>query len=844
MPLVTCLVCRPRRESVFALVIASLSGLSVQAQSPPASNLEGQRLEVDGQTEDVTSHLVAALFGDLDGEVESVVVSEDRYNGLALSVHSDGLDGKWVEVATVTDEDGVEIPLAGADPVEMRNGEPAVLEIALSEGAASDVTYTSLRLTLRVKGRRRGSVGPTTTFSLPKRWCANVGCVAEPPVRLRATRVDPRYDRDIVRHGYVGLSKAADLSAGEPRALHLYYYPRDLYLSVAEDGSVGLARGVAGAATFVTDDLDGPAFSQSYGRRDVSPSLDVHLRSASGTRYLTGGADRPSMTASSEGTLTRWVFERDPATSASEFRVKGRKEYDAGLLYVSARRGSSGGPWLDTPGLLEAAGEGGVADVFPWRVVPSTRTPDWFLGASARGPSLATVDLRGLVEADGGAPLGGLLGIAPLVYVDESELSGVYYYLPAAFTLAWSARAGHGVEQHFRGEREVGVVTRLTAGVTPEQVQVAEDLLRIYTSRHGLPFTALRPVAISTAPGATEVQVADNAVRDLGVASDRLSIVEPGQITDDLRVAWVGDDVEAESFRAQLTARAEGIVGNVRVTPGGGTLGPQIVPARIGLRDPRSYGKIGVEGSRSSHLPLAFRLREDGLAWTNPTPYPIRLLGVHALVADCQTDLCAPSIFSWGLDGEDVAPGQTVVVTNPESLGGRAAPLLTAMGDGRAGPLDPAALYLWADYEVLACASCDRAVVAAGTSALRRRLAQTATLETGGVLEDVGVRRMTVFVRSRYFEPLTTTPEPVALNVPLLIEGDGLVSEVPRPIYLPETGDLEGGAFEYRVVLVMDDGAQLNADVWLPSLGPDLYIGVSQLCLAFGSELGACPQGG
>jgi hypothetical protein len=357
------------------------------------------------------------------------------------------------------------------------------------------------------------------------------------------------------------------------------------------------------------------------------------------------------------------------------------------------------------------------------------------------------------------------------VYQDQNVESGVYYYLPRRYDLAWDATNGHHLRVDYKAAGadggEVVMAATLRSGVDSTDIELMKRLLQSH------PNSAGKTVKLLPLPPGSTPQIALGSV--WGAPADR---IVASDLTENMQIAWATTAVDIENLRVAL--RSQGIQGTFNVTIGAsGMQGP----VSVGLASPATFGR----------MPWV-----RGAPWPNQTPYPVRLKYVHALaiVAGRAT------VYSWNAGGVRVPPGAQATFFADK--------VPTWLDSG--GP--NAALRMWIDYEVDGdCDACDKVALTPITGGASQTSAQSIVFHTLSLLSRTGAARAKLHVRSSYIDPQSRELEEMPI---FTLDADNKNFKAPAPIYQPEGGTGGQPLFEYRLSLIMPDGAKYEGTTWIP----------------------------
>lgn len=410
----------------------------------------------------------------------------------------------------------------------------------------------------------------------------------------------------------------------------------------------------------------------------------------------------------------------------------------------------------------------------------------------ARGPGALPLRPFGDVRTeDINLDLTRVLNVFPEVYQDQEPSSGIFYFLPNGYALAWDEAKGYELKAIYSAAAEgsagqVMMAARLDGGIGPRDLAIAARIVQAYAAARGLPFRELRALPIDT----LAISLSDDLGR-YNVPPDRVSVHGLSDVTGRLDVAWITDE-RTKNFIQEALVENVGINGSVTYAPTGGGLGPRMVPIRMQLADYSTFGP--------------FRWERTG--WKNNTPYPITLRYLHAL----RVAASGPAVVnSWSLGETRVPPGGQV------RWSAGAVPSW----------IDAQAQKVWVDYTVDAsCKPCGTGVVAALTGGVSTAGSSQITFHSLTPLAETGATDIVVEVRSRHFDPRgeRLQTRSVIVNAD---EKDFLVG----PLFVADRSDAGGAPiFEFRLSLTMKDGDTVAGNAaWIPGNALRVPIGRRQL---------------
>lgn len=395
------------------------------------------------------------------------------------------------------------------------------------------------------------------------------------------------------------------------------------------------------------------------------------------------------------------------------------------------------------------------------------------------------------------------------VFRDQNPDSGFFYFLPRTYHLAWLADQGrYDMAMNYLAATapgsagEVAMAAGLTGGIDQDEIKVAERLLAAYCQSQGCAGRPqLRPFRFD--PGRVAVSLA-GTLGLFNIPADKVAPVGISTALGDFRVAWATDAVTKENV--QLVIERGGISGGVSFFPPGTESASGRSNVQIKLADPGSF-----ERARWKR----------GQVWRNPTPYPLRLKYLHALVLGAGQP--ANGVYSWNLGGATVAPGGRV------------------QWDASSVPswIDAKAVRMWVSYSLVEdCDECTRQVLKAITGGVSSVAASQITFHTMNPIAEMGAYEVAVRVRSTRFDPDSREVKEKSV----VLKADNQDFTV-GPIYVGEreAGGSSGPLFEYFLTVAMADGTEHEAQRWIPSADLRVLIGRSQVEKALGFVPGGRP---
>lgn len=393
-------------------------------------------------------------------------------------------------------------------------------------------------------------------------------------------------------------------------------------------------------------------------------------------------------------------------------------------------------------------------------------------------------------------------GVRPLVFHDQNAASPFFYFMPESYHLGWRAdQKRYDMAMLYLaapaagGAGEVSMAAGLTAGIDQREIAVAQKLLDAYCRRYRCPGAPaapkLRPFPID--PARANVNLS-GTLQLFNIPREKVAPVGLSTVLGDFQLAWVTDAVTKENV--QLVMEQGGLNGQVTFAPPGAEQSGKLVDLQIKLADPGSFERSG------------WRRREP---WRNPSPYPLRLKYLHALLIGADN---RPAVYSWSLGNALVGPGGRVE------------------WDASLVPewLDRRALRMWVGYGLVEdCSDCKQQVLKSITAGVTSVAASQITFHTINPIAAMGAYELAVRVRSKRFDP--DGRETKEKSVVLKADNQDFTL---GPIYVGEDAGGSPALFEYFLTVAMADGTEHEARQWLPSSDLRVLIGRSQIEKALG----------
>ena len=394
------------------------------------------------------------------------------------------------------------------------------------------------------------------------------------------------------------------------------------------------------------------------------------------------------------------------------------------------------------------------------------------------------------------------------VFGDKNEHSGIYYILPANYHVRWTEVKNPSAENRpakgyaFRmiyGGQEAGITepdneapvrfsAKLTSGITTRERSLVKAILKTLDPKFkNIRFLELKEPPISTFPSTLLAQ--------FGVPTERITVNASSDLSNEMEIAWRTNADTKESIQTALTTR-EGISASVILKPKNEDIIDLQIPASINLADNRSLGKMHIE-------PGIWRTEY----WRNTTPYPLQLKYLHVLKKAVSGNSLI--IYSWSLK-DLVVPSLAQVEFDhsrvPEWL-----------------DMDPTAV-MWLDYGIMDCTPCDKEVLVAVTNGMFGSTTQQLKFTIApAVYDTLNADYFMVVVRSKQADPKN---EKVKELPALKIFKNATKDFITGPLLLAPGVAPD---FEFQVTLATKDGEFYKSTAWIPSTEKDVMLGNRQM---------------
>ncbi len=417
------------------------------------------------------------------------------------------------------------------------------------------------------------------------------------------------------------------------------------------------------------------------------------------------------------------------------------------------------------------------------------------------------VEVDGLDQVDVGPA--DILGVYGRIYPDKNANSGVFYYIPESYRLAYDADLGGAKGLGFRisydrigdevSDDAVRMAVSLDSALSFQEIEIAEEIVSRLARRNSLKFTQLKAYPLAAPP-----QFDFSGGLAGRVDSEDVAVVALSNTLEGIDVSWTTDSITAQNLRRDLRDGIP-ISGTAAFNAPNNDAPTEVVPMRVELSNPSVFD------------PLHFSRTE---AIRNISPLPVILKNLHVLVE--KSDRL--QMYSWSLDNTVVPPEASIELNLdqfPEAI-------------------DSAATRIWFQYALdRSCESCIDAVLDELLSGDVWPDTGALTLRALTPLEATAAAEIWIETRSRFFDPNDRTLRDGQRIY--LTEDRGEYSI--QPIFLTGQTESEDGEywplFEYRLSVIMPDGSVYEGQNWIASDNDTVVIGSYQV----EQSLGYMPAG-
>ena len=385
------------------------------------------------------------------------------------------------------------------------------------------------------------------------------------------------------------------------------------------------------------------------------------------------------------------------------------------------------------------------------------------------------------------------------IYPDKNPRTGIYYYLPAAYHLRWTADEGYAFHILYgTASPESSGAVRMSATLSPDiskkEIDLIKRLLMSYVSRNsGMKFNKLRLIPIRENPAVSFPGDLNNLYE---ITADKVTVNITSSLREPFQVSWVTDNTTKDEMQVSLLEKT-GILGIVSLKPQSDNIPDIKLPVAITLADSRTLGRIALENKKWRTTP-----------WKNETPYPLKLKYIHMLVVKDEINKAIPIIYSWKIND--------VVVPSTASVQFDASNVPSWVDD------PDMAQRIWIEYSVADCDECDKAIINTITGGTYGTNTRKVTFETFQLFDSLDAQFIQIRVRSLQGDP---KGEKVVEFNPVRIYHDNEIAESGQ-LYVPLETEL---SFDYFITVVMKNGNSYKSQDWIRSNEQEIYLGLDAI---------------
>ncbi|MBK8556261.1 MAG: hypothetical protein IPL65_11065 [Lewinellaceae bacterium] len=293
-----------------------------------------------------------------------------------------------------------------------------------------------------------------------------------------------------------------------------------------------------------------------------------------------------------------------------------------------------------------------------------------------QGPSNKPFNVANLVQSDVDFTGDKVLNVYNTIFRDANMKSGYYYYLPASYSLTWSATtSSYDFQVTYGAAGRVTVTAILRPKLSKNDLDMARDILSQNIKgkpEQGFGIKEFIAIPMSEAP-----ELEFTKLSQFGVSTENVSLRPPSDLTDPIYISFPTDLID--ELMAMFFNNV-GLYGDVLVHPDGEGMPSTIrIPFNLKIDSPDTYGKFEMQASSWRANP-----------WRNTTDYPVVLTNFHVLKRE-NTGIY--KVYTWKT-GDVETPNGAMVNFDANSV--------PAWID-----TDPSIKRIWMDYAIKSCSNCN-----------------------------------------------------------------------------------------------------------------------------------------
>jgi hypothetical protein len=415
-----------------------------------------------------------------------------------------------------------------------------------------------------------------------------------------------------------------------------------------------------------------------------------------------------------------------------------------------------------------------------------------------RGPTNLPFEVGYAIESDFDFAGDKVINIWNSIYRDDNILSGYYYYLPASYTLSWSAsekkydfQVTYG-EAKSDGTSPVTVTATLKPKLSKKDLQIAKEIL--LQNLKGKPEEKYGIKELIPMPMAEPPKIDFTNLLQFGITEKDMFIRAPSNLIDPVLITFTTTRIK--ELMAVLMDDI-GLYGSVVVSPDGKDMASTIkIPFNLKIDAPQTLGKIEIQGTP---------WRSEG--WRNITDFPLKVTAMHVLTRE---NAGLYKIFTWKTGDIEVPDGA----------------LLKFDASAMPNWIDnnPKTVKIWLDYGIIKCESCK--------SSVKKQIVKTVLEKETLLQEKININVMSpiaftkaafIKVNLRSFQTSQTSNIKSDMES-IRIKADN--TDIPAGTLFVKSGSSID--FEYQLQVYMSDGKNHDSQ-WQRSTSNELIISKEQI---------------
>ncbi len=779
-------------------VLAVLSFAFFSVIPGAAQNFSGLQNKKLNKIEDLgfaLESLLGRLGGSVDGNIDSVVVTQEYEKELRLRIYYTGFQNAYFRVSTMSQVKKEEPWVTAVKFNQTERNSPAeavlVLNARLPEDALSESPYLRIDLSKKQDGS-----GKVRVYQLQKNWKANASGIIRvslQPIGAAANLTENRVDQmpaKRIRFDNKKMYEIRDMKKGTMAPLR-------------STGGNSIGRKYIIPWDFMVADING-----TWTNTNTTAKLNSMIISNGNNVKLYNQDAIGSHSLTAFGTITQQAADR---YSGSLTPMDPNSKLKLSIVLVF------NGDNVQMKYYVNSTLPGVVGSIYTYTfyrkpkvvtiidpIIVHPLDPNPPAPTSVAGPDKdAAINLWYEIAVDDNVVFDrpqDISNINMTVYRDIHPASGMFYMYPADYHLRWDAdgktKKGYAFSIAYGKQGDGGAASAdapvrfsatLTAGINNREINFVKYLLKSrYPEFKDLIYLPLRETVQSSF---------QNALSLFGVTADKISVISNTDLNNDVTVAWSTNPDTKEFIQTSLTS-GDGIVASMLLKPRETGIADITIPAIISLSASRTLGRMSLDLS-------TWRNQE----WTNATVYPLKLKYLHVLKKSIVGN--TPIIYSWAINDVDVPSGSRVSFDN-----GQVPKWLDE---------DPSSM-MWLSYAVDACDSCNTDVINAVTDGVSNSTVQQLRFVIPDpVFDSLKAQSFIITVRSKQADP---KGEAMVELPAMTISKEPGKNFMVGPLFIPKGASPD---FEYKIVMASQSGDFYSPDKWIRSTMKEIYLGKTPL---------------